>query len=124
MKLKDFHEASELGDPVVLEPKELGTEQRLTQVYLAERATKHYQTKLRWNSTEGIWHCYDYETGMWERTKSETIITLLMLTLNEMRSVEPVRGCAGKFYRRIRMKGESVNEDFFKTPTSHRFGKV
>ena len=91
MRLKNFHQLSELDAPVVLQTIELESDQKLTQVYLAERATQKHQSKLRWNSTESTWHCYDYETGMWERVTTESIIKLLIESLSEMRFMEAER---------------------------------
>lgn len=113
MKVKNFHESSELGDPVVIQPKALRNEQKLTQVYLAERATEQYQAKLRWNSNDKGWHCYDYESGMWQRIGSEKIIALLMDTLSAMRLIEAqkikvsgsIRGSAIKEIERAESSG-------------------
>ncbi len=88
MKIKQFHEYSELDDPVVVQPTAFGGEQKLTHLYLAQLATERYKSKLRWNTDERGWHCFDNESGMWQRIGTEQIIALLIVTLSEMRSIE------------------------------------
>jgi hypothetical protein len=78
MKIKQFHEYSELDDPVVVQPTAFGGEQKLTHLYLAQLATERYKSKLRWNTDERGWHCFDNESGMWQRIGTEQIIALLI----------------------------------------------
>lgn len=98
MKIKQFHEDSELEMPADLQPSTIVVEQKLTQAYLAQLATDRYQSMLRWNHTERIWHFYDHESKLWERISPERVIAILMETLAEMRSLEA---------KKVRVSGSS-----------------